>query len=420
MAEKKVKKKAGKRLNGEGTIIQRKDGRWMSAASINGERVYFYGKDPQEAKGKRDDALEQARNGIYIKPTKQTFGEWLTFWLDEIIKPQVNSDDLKPGTYDYYEYLIRIHVKPKLGKIPLNKITTEKLDTFYNQKKLEKKQRQKKLENGEPGEEVLSKKIVGDIRKIIGMALKKAVKKRKIQFNPNDYTESIGKNDPEIEYLTSEEVADLLEKVSKDLSLPAFVHAALVTALGTGLRVGELAALQRRDFNLEEGFVKVERTITRINTYEEEGPKTKLLIQAPKTKKSARKVPLPIDVVNVIRDLFKKQDELRGNVVDLHNDYFVFCWPNNQMVDPNYFTKCFKKLVKKLIKSKDVHFHSLRHSYASMLLANGEDIKVISENLGHSDIKITLDLYTHVMDELKKRSARKLDGFTTKKKAVQG
>ena len=375
----------------------------MAAATINGEREYFYGGSQAEVSGKLDKALEDSRNGIHVKSTKQTFEEWITFWLDEIIKPQVVSGDLKPGTYDYYEYLVRIHIKPELGKIQLNKLTTELLDQFYNQKKQEKKQR--------GGEGVLSKKIVGDIRKIVGMALKKAVAKRKIQFNPNDYTEPIGKDEPEIEYLTPEEVAEFLDKVSNDYWYPAFV-----TALGTGLRVGELAGLQRNDFNLDEGFVKVQRTITRINTHEATGPKTKLIIQTPKTKKSIRKVPLPVDVVNVIKELFRQQDEIRGNVVELHKDYFVFCWPNNQMVDPNYFTKHFKKLVSKIFKSKDVHFHSLRHSYASMLLANGEDIKVISENLGHADIKITLDLYTHVMDELKKRSARKLDGFTTKKK----
>ena len=394
---------AKKQAAGRGSIVRRKDGRWMAAATINGEREYFYGGSQAEVSGKLDKALEDSRNGIHVKSTKQTFEEWITFWLDEIIKPQVVSGDLKPGTYDYYEYLVRIHIKPELGKIQLNKLTTELLDQFYNQKKQEKKQR--------GGEGVLSKKIVGDIRKIVGMALKKAVAKRKIQFNPNDYTEPIGKDEPEIEYLTPEEVAEFLDKVSNDYWYPAFV-----TALGTGLRVGELAGLQRNDFNLDEGFVKVQRTITRINTHEATGPKTKLIIQTPKTKKSIRKVPLPVDVVNVIKELFRQQDEIRGNVVELHKDYFVFCWPNNQMVDPNYFTKHFKKLVSKIFKSKDVHFHSLRHSYASMLLANGEDIKVISENLGHADIKITLDLYTHVMDELKKRSARKLDGFTTKKK----
>lgn len=395
---------AKKRANGEGTAIHKlKDGRWRALITINGKRVPVYGRTQEECRIKRDELLEQARKGIYIKDTKQTFEEWLTFWLDEIIKPQVISGDLKPGTYDYYEYLVRVHIKPGLGKIQLNKITTETLDQFYNKKRQEKKLR--------GGEGVLSKKIVGDIRKIVGMALNKAVAKRKIQFNPNDYTEPIGKDEPEIEYLTPEEVVEFLDKVSNDYWYPAFV-----TALGTGLRVGELAGLQRSDFNLEEGFVKVQRTITRINTHEKEGPKTKLIIQTPKTKKSIRKVPLPVDVINVIRDLFKKQDELRGNVVELHKDYFVFCWPNNQMVDPNYFTKHFKKLVRNIFKSKNVHFHSLRHSYASMLLANGEDIKVISENLGHSDIKITLDLYTHVMDELKKKSARKLDGFTTKKK----
>ena len=125
---------AKKQAAGRGSIVKRKDGRFMAAATINGERVYFYDKDQKEVIRKLDEALEEARKGVYVKATKQTFEDWLNFWLEEIIKPEV-----KPRAYDFYRGIVDYHIKPKLGKIPLNKITTELLDKFYNEKKQQKK-----------------------------------------------------------------------------------------------------------------------------------------------------------------------------------------------------------------------------------------------------------------------------------------
>jgi integrase len=392
---------ARKRANNEGSIVKRPNGYWMAAATINGKREYFSGKTQEAVREKLQKALREAEDGIFVKNDKQTFGEWLDIWLEQYARPTIKST-----TYDFYRRLVEIYIKPELGKIPLKKITIERLDKFYTQKKQQKKQ------NGKDSE-TLSIKFVGNIRKVVGMALKKAVTKRRIPFNPNSLTEPIGKIDPDIKYLTPEEIADFLEKVSNDFWYPAFV-----TALGTGLRVGELAALQRSDFDFEKGFVKICRNVVRVKTYSADGPMTKLIIQTPKTKNSIRKVPLPVDVVNAVKALFKHQDEIRGNVVELHKEYFAFCWPDDRMVKPEYLNQHFKDLIKKY-NFKDIHFHCLRHSYASMLLANGEDLRTIQENLGHAELSSVTALYTHVIDELKEKSARRLDGFTKKKPVNQ-
>jgi integrase len=392
-------RKAKKRANNEGSIYRRNDGRWVAEAKINGEMVYFYGKKQGEVKEKLEEAQDQARDGIYVKATKTTFDEWLGYWLNEIAKPEI-----KPATFDYYEYIIRVHIKPSLGKMALKDITTETLDRFYNRKKQEPKRR---------GEGTLSKKLVGDIRKVIGMALEKAVVKKKIAVNPNEYTEPIGKDEPEIEYLTPEEIAEFLDKISAD-----FWHSAFVTALGTGLRLGELVALQWKHIDVTGGFIKVSQSAVEVNTYQAEGPKTRLIIQEPKTKKSIRKVPLPLDVIKILKIQQSKQREFKGNVIEITGEDYVFAWPDGRIVHPNYLSKHFKKLVKRY-SQKDVHFHCLRHSYASMLLMNGEELKIIQENLGHKDIQTTSNMYTHVMDELKTRSAERLNGFTVKKRAIK-
>jgi hypothetical protein len=169
---------AKRRANDEGTIFQRQDGLWTAAIKINGKREFFYERTQRIAREKMNTAINQGQQGIFVKSTKTTFGDWLDYWLNEIFKPKILAKERKQGTYDYYEYLVRIPIKPELGKLQLKEITTEGLDSFYNRKKLQKKQRQKKQPDGTPDEEVLSKKIVGDIRKVIGMALDKAVKKR--------------------------------------------------------------------------------------------------------------------------------------------------------------------------------------------------------------------------------------------------
>ena len=115
-----------------------------------------------------------------------------------------------------------------------------------------------------------------------------------------------------------------------------------------------------------------------------------------------------LDVVKVLKAVQARQRKYKGgNIIDLNGEEFVFTWPDGRMVDPHFLTVHFKKLIRRY-QLKDIHFHCLRHSYATMLLTTGEDLKVIQENLGHTDIKITLDIYTHVMDEIKERSARRL------------
>lgn len=394
---------ARKRANGEGTIIHRKDGRWMTAATIGGERVYFYGQTQRETKEKLDKALEDSRKGLFIKPGKLAFEEWNLFWLNEIAKPEV-----QPNTYDFYEYLLRIHINPELGHIQLSKLQPDHLLKFYNQKRSEKRLSRKKKEQGQHTNQALSLRTVRGMQVVIQLSLNEAVKKHKIPWNPNSSIDIIKWKNPAVQFMEPNEVIDFLDKISKDRWYSAFL-----IDLGSGLRAGELAALKRTDYDEDKQTLFIHESVTEIKTYAAEGKKTMLNHQLPKENKT-RIVPLPIDANFELQRWLAIQDgEIKQNPNYVNQEY-IFAWQDGRIVDPGYLSKHFLKLIREYLPDKKVHLHSLRHSYATMLIERGEDLKVVQENLGHANLATTSGIYAHVLERMKERAARKLDGFTKK------
>lgn len=413
-------------MSGQGTLFQRKgNSKWYLIVNlgIKNEQGKYEQKwidlettDKNVAKERRIAKLaEIQQKGTYQEPTKMTFGEWLDFWLNEIAKPEV-----KPNTYDFYEYLVRIHIKPKLGQILLSKLQPEHLQKFYNQKREEKKLNRKKGKEGEHTDEFLSLRTVRGMQVVIQLALNEAVKKWKISLNPNNAIDVIKYSTAEAKYLSPDEVVTFLETISEDRWFPAFI-----TDLGTGVRAGELANLKWDRVDLEKGLIEITETATRINTYAKEGPKTMLSFQDPKSEKSIRIIPLPTDVVYELKRWKVKQaaemaaaenseekEATELTKIGYIDQGYVFTWPDGRMVDPNYLSKLFKKLIRRHGFDDALHFHNLRHSYATMLLEKGEDLKVIQENLGHAELATTSGIYAHVLKKMKERAARKLDGFS--------
>jgi integrase len=401
----------GDYMNGQGSLIKRGN-TWTLV--INIEKDLGTGKYKQkwvklnassktEAEKERIKILAEIQEKGFQEPSKQTYGEWLGFWLNEIAKPNI-----KPNTYDFYEYLIRIHIKPRLGNIPLKKLLPDHLLKFYNEKRQEKRLSRKKGEEGKYTEIPLSLRTVRGMQIVNQIALDEAVKKWKILINPNDAIDVIKYKNPEAKYLTSDEVVTFLGKISEDRWFSAFIF-----ELGSGLRAGELTVIKWDKLDLQKGKVSVVETATMINTYENK-KKTKLNIQDPKSAKGFRTVPLPIDVIYELKRWKAKQIEEKIKLGPIYqNDLgYVFTWPDGRMVDPGYLSKHFKKLIRKYGFDGDITFHCLRHSYATMLIEKGEDLKVIQENLGHADLATTSGIYAHVLESMKEKAARKLDGFS--------
>ena len=166
-------------------------------------------------------------------------------------------------------------------------------------------------------------------------------------------------------------------------------------ALYGGLRIGEICALQWKDFNFEEGTVSVSKTIIRIkNTENNAVTKTKVIIQEPKTEHSKRIIPLP--------------DVLLPYYIEAKKEETDFILTNaERFMEPRVFLEHYKKILKKS-GVKNYTFHALRHTFATRCVENNFDIKTLSEIMGHSNISITMQRYVHPSLEQKRVQMNKL------------
>jgi integrase len=372
--------------------------------------------DRKEANNKvKAIKADLAKKGRYDPPSKDTFGEWLGFWLKVKKLDSKKGEPLKGTTYDDYECQIRVHIKPKLGHYQLRDITPELLQEFYDAKQEETKLGFKKDEKGNrlPSNTPLSARTIQKLQMIIRASLDKAVAMRKLPENPDRLLDDrIVYKRPKTKFLVTEQVADFLEKIKDDLWYPAYV-----TTFGSGARLGEIAALRWDDIDFEQSQIRIDEEVTTIKTHEKEGPKQKLNWGSVKSLSSERIIPVPDDVIEVLKKWKTQQKEwyLQQGKNKIKPTDLVFLWEDGHMARPEYLSHHFSRLANKYEEYEGITFHKMRHSFATMLLENGEEIKTIQEFLGHSSSQITADIYTHVAESLKQKAKNKLSGFTKKK-----
>lgn len=306
----------------------------------------------------------------FVEPTKVTVGEWLDIWLNEYKKP-----NLRPTTWESYEELIRIHIKPAIGRMPLRELRPEHLQKLYNDK----------LKEGK------SPRTVRYVHSLIHQALKQAVKSRLAARNAAEATEPPRQVKREARFLAPEEESRFLSALGRDRLGPA-----ILTLLGTGLRRGELLGLTWRDVDLENGVLRVRENLVELR----KGPRR----QEPKSEASRREVPLPRLVAEALRR-HKERMEREGSY---RPDGPVFCTSKGTEIHPRNFNRKFEQL-RKRAGLEGVSPHVLRHTFATRLLELGQDLKVVQELLGHSQISVTADTYAHVTERLKRQAADRLD-----------
>jgi len=429
---------AKRKGNGEGTVYRRPNGTWVGQISYidpgtgKSKRKSSFGKTKAEVLAKMQENQQLKTTGRLTEQSKLTLGEWMDTWLEDYKK-----DSLKLSTYDSYCRLIKTHIKPKLGGLKIINIKTNDLQKFYKDR-LENGRKNPIITKNEDGTEVknykLSTRTVKYLHTILQEALDQAVNENIIYSNPATNTVQPRQVCKEIHPLNTEQVQKFLEAIKDDWLYPLYL-----TELGTGLRRGELLGLMWDDINWENGTANIKRSLLDI--------KGKPYLQEDvKTKTSKRNVRLPGEVVKELKKLKKQQEsgsvvlKKQGNVItiirvdpsaveqgedqdtnqtvtDKTNNGFLFCWPDGKHVSPNYCYNHFKALLKQS-GLPSVRFHDLRHSFATMLLEQGEDITTISKLLGHHSISITMDIYAHLTEAMQKNAANKLDEILSKGRKI--
>ena len=304
------------------------------------------------------------------------FGVWLTYWYENHSKPKI-----RPTTQETYESRIRLHIIPEIGDIPLNKLTQNDLQQFYG--RLKKSGRKRFTDKYGEG---LSDRMVRMCHATCRSALEKAVQDGLIRVNPAIGCKLPPKKAREMQVLTREELQRFLIQAKFEGYYEVFL-----LDLATGLRRGELMALQWDDLNFKTGVLNVNKQV-----YDVRG---QLQISTPKTKNSIRKIVLPPAVVEVLRE-YKKTVDSR----------WMFPSPVKEdcPITPGVVRRRLQ-LVLEHAGCKHVRFHDLRHTFATLALENGMDVKTLSAMLGHVSAVTTLDIYTHITGDMQRAAAASID-----------
>ena len=374
---------ARKRKSGTGTIRQRKDGRWEGRAVVGYDdkglpkTKNVLAKTKHECQEKLTKLMERVGSAKSEKIcADMPFGEWMDFWYQTYIK-----SGLRPATQNTYESTIYQHIIPQLGKIPLCQLTQKDLQQFYAH--LKKEGRLVRTEQYGKG---LSDRMVRMCHAKCRAALDQAVQENLIRSNPAVGCKLPPKRGREMQVLSRQELQRFLMQAKADGYFELFL-----LDLSTGLRRGELLALQWVDLDLDTGTLSVTKQVYEVNG--------KMQLSVPKTKASIRKLVLPPAVVEVFRE-YRKTAKSR----------WLFPSPKNldMPLTPGSMLRRLHIILERA-KCKQIRFHDLRHTFATMALENGMDIKTLSAMLGHVSAATTLDIYTHITSDMLSEAAAKID-----------
>ena len=392
---------AKKRANGEGTIRQRKDGRWEGLYTVNYKRKSVYGKTQAEVRKKLNEILNDINNGMYVENTNITLGAWLDEWLEVYAKPSV-----KLSTYGSYEGYIRNHIKPEIGKIKLSALRADILQKFVNQKLVNgrcdkmKDVNTNKLVTKKGG---LSEKTIKNMYNMIHSALKQAYKNGLVNQNVSELINLPKQKRNEMRVLSLEEQKALQLAVQDER-----LGIGIILSLFTGIRLGELLGLKFEDIDFENKTITIRRTLNRLKIYDNSEKKTDIVIGEPKTNKAKRTIPLQDFLVPLLKSHRAKMRTEQIKVANLYiNDGFVMCNEFGKHLEPTTYQKFFKNMLK-TAGIQDTNFHTLRHTFATRALESGFDVKVLADILGHADASTTLNKYAHALPDHKKSSMEKL------------
>ena len=383
----------GRRGRHEGTIIQRSDGRWEAKLTIAGSggrrlRKSFYGKTRAAVAERLTRALRDQQQGLPVRADeRQATGAFLEGWL-ATIRPTV-----RPTTFVSYEGHVRRHLRPALERVPLAKLTPQHVRELLAAK----------LEAG------LSPRTVQYVQAVLRAALNQALRDGLVARNVAMLVSGPRVRRHEIQPLGPEEARRLLDAARGDR-----LEALYTVATMLGLRQGEALGLRWSDVDLEAGTLRVTRTLQRIPKMlrgdDDRGRGTRYVLAEPKTSGSRRTVVMPRTVAAALtaHRIRQIEERLAAGPAWQPSWDLVFATSIGTPLDARNVTKGFQALVSRAGLPR-LRFHDLRHSAATLLLAQGIPPRVIMETLGHSQISMTMNLYAHVLPTLQREAADRMD-----------
>jgi integrase len=360
-----------KRGNGEGGITRHKKSglymaRYMVQTVAGPKRRALYGKTRSEVAAKLSKALADREGGFTYDAGKQTVEEYLTRWLSNSVR-----DTVRQRTYERYESIVRMHLAPAIGKVKLKALTPEHVRGLYREK----------LDGG------LAPRTVLHIHRTLSKALKQATDDGLIPRNAAAPVKPPRPRREEIRPLNREQVRALFEAAREDR-----LEALYAVAVTAGLRRGELQGLKWEDLDLEAGTLQVRRTLSE--------PRGGYIFEAPKSGKG-RNIRLTQRATAALREHRKRQLEERIRLGTLWQDHsLVFPSGAGTPLSGGNLNRTFKALLKRAGLSSMIRFHDLRHTCATLLLKQGVNPKFVQELLGHRDVSLTLNVYSHVLPDM--------------------
>jgi integrase len=359
------KSRRPKSANGNGGARQRANGSWEWRESLpDGRRFSGYGKTQMEAKARCLAKVKQAERGIDVKATRQTVGQYLNWWLNDIVTPK-----LAPKTVKAYQDAVRLHLVPELGQIELGKLTPQAVTSLLRNKE----------------RDGLSPRSVAMIREVLRGALNVAMKMQMVERNAAALAESPRQVKPERRMLTPEEGKRLLRVVESG-RLAALYRLALTL----GMRQAEILGLRWQDVDLDAGVLRVRQTLQHI------GGETH--IKEPKTARSRRTLALSSSLIAALTAHKDRQafERVKAGARWQESD-LVFTTANGTPLEARNLVRDFKRQLAAAELPANLRFYDMRHAAASLLLADGMPITAVSAMLGHALCSTTLNTYAHVL-----------------------
>lgn len=393
-------KKKRSKANGEGTIWQEKRngknyyrGAYVIGYDDNGKpiRKLFSSSSKQVVIDKMAEYRTQKNAGLISSDDKITLQQWFHIWLFEF-----RINDLKDTSFERYEGVYRNYIKTSaIGQKKLIDIRTTDIQAYYNTL----------------SEQGKSTNVIRTLNKHLKTCLNDALKQGYITRNYATLTTIPKQADDEeddetaISYFTLDEQTSFIGSLGKNRNRVLFL-----TALGTGMRLGELLALKWSEVDFEDNCIRVNKAISRLSKVSKDGSRTwSILEHTPKTKSSIRTIPLPSKLAEELK-IHKKQQSLeRLKHGELYqNNNLVFCTELGNYIDTRNLTRSYARALSK-VNLEHRKFHAMRHTYATRLFESNVPIKTVQTLLGHKDIATTMNIYTHVMPEKKTDEVQKLN-----------